>query len=421
MAWRPEDEALLDRLEDERLLEQMFVHHVGAVATRPEGRALAPHSRAAGLITAVRAVPGGEAVVRAAREGDVVALVRFVEAPPLSARPPELLHHLALYHATVARALEPVAPDAAANAWMRSLAAWIALSEERTYLARLTEAILGTDAKKNGGAVAIPPERVPLEVIADLGKRAESTARDLGPAGRAALLALSWIDEATRLAGVPSSAAVRAHAEAERRRNAAVEAALATVDEAFEDAKARGVLGAEARAVLVRTLDVWAWSAQDEAVEHFCVDRLGTVGWELYRARKWDVLRALLDPFRTMIDHLAARIERDPAKIAYAAACAEMYVFLSDVDQVFARKLDYAERAVRVCPSHRNGRLTLATLLCEEAMAVMRGSMSVISRRSDVDRVEALLARAEKIYPQTTELTEARAMLERVRRGAISL
>lgn len=421
MAWRAEDEALLERLEDEALLERMFVHHAGVVATRPEGRAHRPHARAAGLVAAVRKVAGGEEVVRAARAGDVVALVRFVEAPPLSARPPELLHHLALYHAAVARALEGVAPDAAANAWMRSLAAWIALSDERAYLAALTTAILGADAKKDGGTIAIPPERVPLEVIADLGKRAETTARELGPEGRAALLALSWIDEASRLAGASEPAVRRAHAEAERRRNAAVEAALSPVNEAFEDGKARGVLGTEARSILVRALDVWAWSAHDEAVEHFCVDRLGTAGWELYRARRWDALRALLDPFRPMIDHLAARIERDPTKIAYAAACAEMYVFLSDVDQAFARKLDYAERAVRICPSHRNGRLTLATLLCEQAMAIMRGSMSVISRRTDVERVEALLARAEKLYPQTTELGEARAMLERVRRGSISL
>ncbi len=421
MAWRSEDEALLDRLEDETVLERMFAHHAGVVATRPEGRALAPHARASGLVAAARAIPGGEAAVRAARDGDVVALVRFVETPPLSARPPELLHHLALYHATVARTLEPFAPEAAANAWMRSLAAWIALSEERTYLARLGDAVLGPDAKKDGGAAAIAPERVPLEVIADLGKRAESTARDLGPSGRAALLALSWIDEASRLAGVSEGAVRRAHAEAERRRNAAVEAALSQVNEAFEDAKARGVLAAEARAILVRALDVWAWSANDEAVEHFCVDRLGTAGWELYRARRWDALGNLLEPFRAMIDHLAARIERDPTKIAYAAAAAEMYVFLSDVDRTFAKKLDHAERAVRICPTHRNGRLTLATLLCEEAMAVMRGSMAVISRKADVERVTALLERAERLYPQTSELAEARAMLERVRRGAISL
>jgi len=417
MAFRREDEALLERLEDEALLERLFVHHAGVVATRGGYEKLAPHPRAAGLIAAARDAAGGADVVAAAKAGDVVGLVRFLEAPPLSVRKPELLHHLALYHATVARALERIAPEAAANAWMRSLAAWIALSDQHTYLAELTKAILG-DQSKRGAEIA--PDDVPREIIADIGKRADASARDLAPAGRAALLALSWIDEASRLATVPDAVARRAHAEAERRRNAAVESALAPVSEAFEDAKARGVLAAEGRNVLVRALEIWAWSAHDEAVEHFCVDRLGTIGWELYRARQWDALRFLLEPFRPMIDHLAVRIERDPTKIAYAAACAEMYVFLSDVERTFAKKLDYAERSVRVCPSHRNGRLTLASCLCDEATAIMRG-MSVIARKTEVERVEVLLARAEKLYPNATELPEAKKMLERIKRGSISI
>lgn len=416
MAWRAEDEALLERLEDEALLAQVFEHHVGRAIA--QSRTAGPHARGAGLIAAARKEPGGDAAVARARAGEVVALVRFLEAPPLRERRAELLHHLALHHALVARTLEGVAPEAAANAWMRSLAAWLALGEERAYLLALTDAILG-DEKKAGAR--IPPERVPLEVIADVGKRAESTARNLAPSGRAALLALAWIDEAARIAGVGDDTKKAAHREAERRRNAAVEAALSAVNEAFEDAKARGTLSREGRGVLVRALEIWAWSAHDEAVEHFAVDRLGTVGWELYRARDWDALRDLLDPFRGLIDHLATRIERDPSRIAYAAACAEMYVFLSDVDRSRAQKLEYAERSVSVCPTHRNGRLTLAALLCDDAMAIMRGSMSVIARRADLERVEALIARAEKLYPQTSDLPEAKAMLDKVKRGAISL
>lgn len=416
MAWRAEDEALLERLEDEALLTRLFEHHVGAVAARNGGAR--PHARAAGLVSAARKEPGGDAAVARAREGDIVALVRFLEAAPLRERRAELLHHLALHHALIARTLESFAPESAANAWMRSIAAWLALGEERAYLLRLTDAILGNDKKDTA---RIPPERVPLEVIADIGRRAEATARDLAPAGRAALLGLAWIDEAVRIAGIGDEARKAAHREAERRRNAAVEAALSAVDESFEDAKARGVLAKEGRGVLVRALEVWAWSAHDEAVEHFCVDRLGTVGWELYRARDWDALRLLLDPFRGLIDHLATRIERDPSKIAYAAACAEMYVFLSDVDRLLQQKVEYAERAVRVCPTHRNGRLTLASLLCDEAMTIMRSSMSVIVRKSQLERVEALITRAEKLYPQTSELPEAKAMLDKVRRGAISI
>ena len=418
--WRPEDEALLGRLEDELVLERLFRHHVGTLAERT-----LPHARAAGLIAAVRNVTNGYIAVRAVLEGgDVSKLARLVEAAPMKARPPEMLHHVALYFGRVASVLEGVAPDAAANAWMRALAAWLALGEERAYLARLEEAIVGTDARRRQGlkekAVLIPPERVPLEIVADLGKRAEATSRDLAPPGRAALLALAWVGEAARIAGASADTTKRAEQAAERNRNAALDAALAVVGEALDEANVRGELTTSGRPILARALQVWAWSGHDEAVEQFVVDRLATVGWELYRARSWDALRYTFDPFRPMIDHLARRIEQDPTRIAFAAPCAQMFVFLTDIETLLPRKVELAERAVRLCPTHRNGRLNLASLLCEQALASMR-AMVVFARREEIDRVNALLKRAESLYPQSTELPEAKAMLERVKRGRIAL
>jgi hypothetical protein len=422
--FRPDDEALLGRLEDELLLEKLFAHHVGASARF----ASPPHPRAAGLVAVARLLPGGEHAVRAALAGDVVRLVRFVEAPPMRGKPPEMLHHLALYFGKVARTLEGFAPEAAANAWMRAMAAWLALAEERTYLASLEQAVLGGDGARGRSAapsgsstlgVAILPERVPFEVVAEIAKRAETSARDLAPAGRAALLALSWFDDAARLASTRDGSASRAKSEAERRRNAAIDAAIGVIAEAFDDANVRGELAAAGRALLLRAIDVWTWSGNDEAVEHFVVDRLGTVGWELYRKRSWDALRALLDPFRPLIENLAARIEKDPTKIAYAASCAQMYVFLSEVDPHLPRKAELAERAVRICPTHRNGRLVLAAILCEQSMELLR-TMVFFARKDDVERAAALLDRAEKLYPQSSELPEARGMLDRVRKGRIT-
>jgi hypothetical protein len=414
--WRPEDEALLGRLEDELVLSRLFQHHVGNLAARS-----VPHPRAAGLIAAARALPGGDVAVRAALDGDVTKLARLVEAPPMGARPPEMLHHIALYYGRVASVLEGVFPDAAANGWMRSLAAWLALGEERTYLAELEDAILGDARKaKDKTGVLIPPERVPLEVVADLGKRAESTSRDLAPAGRAALLALSWVGEAGRIGGVPEAVTRRALQAAERWRNAALDAALAVIGEALDEANMRGELTTGGRAILLRALDVWVWSANDEAVEQFVIDRLATVGWELYRARAWDGLRFTFFPFRPMIDHMARRIENDPTKIAFAAPCAQMFVFLTDMEQSLMTKHELAERAVRLCPSHRNGRLNLASLLVDQALASMR-QMVLFARKDELERVEALLVRAETLYPQSSELPEAKAMLERVKRGRISL
>src|SRR5205085_1059673 len=150
---------------------------------------------------------------------------------PMSNRPAPLLHHVALYYGKVATALESNAPDAAANAWMRSLAAWLALGEERHYLAALERAVIG-EVKKGAKPVGMAPERVPLEVMGELGRRAEKTSRDLLPSGRAALLALAWLPDAAKLAGVSEVVARRARGEAERLRNAALEAALAVIGEA---------------------------------------------------------------------------------------------------------------------------------------------------------------------------------------------
>ena len=417
--WRSEDEALLGRLEDQLVLERLFRHHVGTLADGAP-----PHPRASGLVASARGVKDGELAVQAAVEGDVTKLARLVEAAPMKDRPPEMLHHVALYFGRVASVLEGVAPDAAANAWMRALAAWLALGEERTYLARLEEAIVGAEARRKQGlkdkAALIPPEKVPLEVVADLGKRAEATARDLGAKGRAALLALAWVGESARIAGVSPDTTKRAQAAAERNRNAALDAALAVVGEALDDANARGELATAGRPILQRALRVWAWSGKDEAVEQFVVDRLATVGWELYRARSWDALRSTFDPFREMIETLAQRVEQDPSRIAFAAPCAQMFVFLTDIENLPARKLELAERAVRLCPTHRNGRLNLAALLCDRALTSMRG-MVVFARREEVERLTALLARVESLYPTSSELPEAKAMLERIKKGRITL
>jgi hypothetical protein len=410
MTFRPEDQALLDRLEDEVVLERLFEHVTGA-------RAGMPHARASGMIACVRSLPGGEAALAATRGGDSTALVRFLGTAPFSARPPALLHHAALFHASVARALEGHAPDAAASAWMRSIAAWIALGDEHTYLARLSRAVLGPEVQRSDATIA--PEHVVLELLAELEQRATEAARTLAPAGRAAVLALAWVDEAARLAGATEPSARRVHVAAERRLGAVLEAALAGASEAYDDAKARDVLVTDGAAALRRAIEVWTWSGEEEAVEHFCVERLVPIGWELYRARDWDALRRTLEPFRVVVDRLASRIEGDPERIAYAAACAELLVFFADVERVGARKLELGERALRVCPGHRNGRLTVATVLAETAASAMRGRLFVRAKHDELARLESLVSRAETLYPEAKGVKDARAMLERVKSGTV--
>lgn len=411
-SFRSEDAALLERLLDEEVLERVFHHHAGVAA-----RNVVPHPRAAGLLASLRSSGGAESAIAAARSGNLGELTRLIDTSTALGRPPELLHHLAVYFERVAQALESVAAEAAANAWMRSTAAWLALGEEGTYLERLEAAVLGKDKGRSGMTSA--PEIVALR-ISELGDRAKASSRTLSLAGHAALLALAWVREAARISGVSPATESHAVNVADREKNAAIDDALSTVAEALDEANARGELSSKGTALVQRVVAIWAWSGYDESVEHFAVDKVATIGWELYRARSWDALRALLMPFRPMIERLAERVARDPSNVAYAAPCAQMVVFLSDVETSSPRKKELAEWALRICPGHRNARVVLASLLCDEATTSLQ-TMALVVRKDELARIEGLVARAESLYPQHGELEEVRRLLERTKKVRLTI
>lgn len=434
MPWRPDDEALLQRLEDEELLERVFSAVTGQGPSQVgdpshEGRAPTLHARASGLIAELRKVPGAlSEAVQASIVGDITPLVRVIAGLGDSTRidltsaapthTPELVHHVALFHAAAARALEHQAPESAATAWVRSLGAWMALAKEKTYLTKLEASVLGSSKRRQGHEekLEIPPDDVPLEIIAEIARRADDAARDLTAPGKAALLALARIEEAARITDASTDIARRARIFADRRRNAAIEAALAVISEGLEEAGVRGELSASGGTLLERAIAVWSWTGHDEHVEQFVVDRIEKIGWQLYRARSWDELHKLLAPFRPMFESLASRIERDPTQISYAAGCAQMFVFIAEVEKNLDDKITIAERALRICPTHRNGRLVLASFLCSRAMEALR-LFSVLTPTKELERVEALVARAEELYPQSSELPETKKALERAKQG----
>ena len=404
--WRPEDEVLLARLENEQTLAALLRHHAGLAADR-----VTVHPRTTGLVEIVRTLPGGEEAVR-----DIRQLVRFLEATPLRARPPALLHHLALYYGGIGNALADTAPGVAANAWMRALAAWLALADEASYLTALTLAVLGKDAAKAG--VAMPPSRVPLELVNELGKRAVGAARGLSDEGRAALLALAWMPEAARLAGVDGKLAVET---AGRLRNAALDAALAVIGEALDEANVRGELAESGPSILAKALAVWNWSGIDVAVEQFVAERLAPIAWEMYRRRTFAALRAMIEPFRPMAESLAVRIQTDPSQIAYAAACAQLFVFDSDVAGDKTRQKELLERALLICPTHRNARSSLASVLVSEAHHMMEAEERWVLRsyglpEKQIRELERLITRAEILYPQTRDLDDTKAAFREYRK-----
>lgn len=400
-SWRSDDDALLARLEDELLATDLFALLTG-------GTSHPVHPRAGGLVAELRRLPGGAEVVA---RGDAARLAAFVEGLALATLPPVLLHHLAVFSGNVGEVLASHAPERAADAWVRALACWIALGIERSYLGALADALLGP---KDADA-RIPPERVASELLGTIARHAETTARELGTAGRAALLALARAGEAAERAGAPAAVAERIRSEAERHRNAAVESALAPTGDALEEASVRSTRQRESPVLLLRAIAVWGWTGNDEAVEHFVVEQVEKLGWELYRARAWDELRALLAPYRPLFESLGARIAGDPHRIAYAAPAAQMFVFLAEVESAQPQKVILAERAIAICPTHRNGRLVLAAFLCHDAQALLR-SMPLLGGAEQLARAEALVARADALYPRATELEQTRSLLEAVQK-----
>lgn len=405
IAWRPDDEALLARLEDEAIFERVW----RAVA----GDARAPHRRAAGMIAAMRACPGGAAAVASAERGDLAPILRLATQPDPETLTPVLAHHLALFHGQVADVLErsndPARRASAEHPRVRSLAMWLWLAEERQYVARLAESVAaGALATAELSRVAAD---APYDAITRVGARARAGARELTEPARIALVVLSRIGDAATIAGVGEH--VRNHATriASQLRAAAIDDAIGRVDDAFEDASGREASGEELAAILADAAAVWRWSGNDEHVERFLVERVTPFCWDRYRERRWDELRGLLRPIQEPIEHLASRIERDPTRLAYAAPCAQMFVFRAEVAHSFDAQIVLAERAVTLCPTHRNGRLVLADLLIERAMRTLDVAMpwatgDALTKAADDVR------RAAELFPGLKRLPEAKQRLK---------
>lgn len=404
-SWRVEDERLLARLEDERILAALFRLHTAA-CTPP---ASPPPARAAGMIALLCEGEDGPRVRARALEGDLAPLAERLTRFTARDAAPALLHHLALYMARVAAATEEAAPARSIDAAVRALGAWLGLARERRYLTELARAVLGEDEADRDRERLIADVRD--DAIDALGRRAEAGARAGTLAAAAALGTLARVGEACDAAGLAGDEHERLERRAGALRDAAIELALTPVNDALAEASARGQVTARAPAILADVPRIWRWSAEDEAVERFLVDRITDVAWDLYRGARWDELRALLVPFDVLVESLCLRIERGDG-VAYRAPCAQMLVFRSEVASTLADQLALAERALRLCPGHKNTKIVLASYLCHDAMRRMNRPY-VLTRPEERAAIGALLDRAEALNRSSRTLAEAKASYAR--------
>lgn len=401
--WRPDDAALLAQLEDEAIFERMW--RAVASGAKP------PHRRAAGLVAALRGRDGG-ALEQAAR-GDVAPLLRLANQPDPKTLTPSLAHHLALFHGQLAdvlgRATTAARQSSAEHPRVRAIAMWLWLAEERTYLERLAQAVAG-------GALSVSETKkiaaeAPYDAIARIGAQARTGAETLSESGRVALVVLARVGEAAAIAEV--SDRVRAHAArvAAQQRETAIDDAIARVERALDEAAAHEANTGELATGFRDAAAIWRWSGQSEQVERFVVERVTPFAWERYRERDWDGLGALLEPIRAPVDSLAARIERDSTRLAYAAPCAQVFVFRAEIAPSFDAQVALAERALTLCPTHRNGRLVLADLLIERGIRALDAARpwntgdALAAAAPDVKRAAAL-------FPQLKRLPEVKERMK---------
>lgn len=413
--WREADERLLDRLGDERAVTFLW---------RSEVPASAPDlpRRAAVLAREARKLPGGMDAVRRAEEGDVAAFAALVHGPMIEMSP-AMLHAAAIYFQRLAEL--PSGRDGSPSqvrakiveANIHAMAAWLALVEEKTFLLTVARKIAAgslSDAEVDAEALGSADR-----LLDNLARIASKGAKDLTWEAALALAALSWAHDAPRVAGVSGAQASKFTARADRNRARVIDEALFGVEDAVAEARARAAEARELAALFGRVREVWLWSDRDEAVERFAVDQITNVAWDIYRTGAWAALRELLAPCEALYDSLEARLLSRPGDIAYSAKAAQILVFRSESQTEPSKEWLLAERALKVCPSHRNGKLIMAQLLSDQAIKTLARS-TIFTGRNDVRDMTPMVERAEALFPQSKRTQEARAKLDeaRVRWGA---
>jgi hypothetical protein len=398
-AWRPSDEAWLTELEDELLIAALW--QLEAPGAQPL------HPRAVGLVHAWReAAPDEVARLATALPHAVAAdrLRRLARPERLAGLRPALLHHLAVFNARVASAR--ARDSEGTSAAVRSLAAWIALADERHYMASLATLVLGDAAPSD---VAWDHLVRKMDELCD---RAQAGAMALDDDGHGAMRTLGQVSDACRIAGCHIALQKRVEALAERMRSRVIDRAIAPIHEALADANARGTADVEGEPIMQRLVAIWRWSDWDEHVERYAIDEVTPIAWNIYQIeRGFTGLRSVLGPIAPLVDNLARRVEDDEQRIAYAAPVAQMFVFRSEMAASLAEQLAWAERSVRLCPSHRNGRLVLARLLCSEVRAKLEQGLGAMLER---DELLAKIERAAELHPELKDIAPLRERVERL-------
>ncbi len=395
MTWSPRDEALFWRVNDEELVNRMASLHVG--------RSVALHPRAAGMVALMRRAGTAKDAMEIAMRGNADPLLRTLFDDRLVAVPPAELHARAIYFETIARMLPVTEESRAVEAWVRSLAAWLALQKERSYLAAFAADVLEKPTLEDT-RVAVDHA---FGVIAQLSEEAHAGAATFDREARLRVLVLRAAPRACEIAGLSAKEAMSVTSRTEAALSDVTDEALRPITDAMETAEARNAPPEERGRILHRVAAAWYFSAFDPIAEQFAVDRATPIAWEIYRAPGNQKNRAFLEPLMPLYDSLARRIASDPLHFAYAARCAEIMLFYAELESTLEAQIHGVEQILKICPTHSNGRLVLSQYLCTKALRVLTG----LPTSANIAEATAIVDRAEKLHPETKQIATVRARL----------
>ncbi|MCU0673733.1 MAG: hypothetical protein MUE69_13155 [Myxococcota bacterium] len=398
--WRPDDQQLLERLEERTVMRALW--------RRMSRGAPPPSERAAGLVHLLRQTDEGARAVEQALEGELELLVALTRPRRYDGLRPTLIHHLALWHHAVAHTAPPDAE--AEEAWLHALAAWTALATEATYLRALAEAVAG-DAVPSTDRETVALG-APSRLLAELEALGLEGAPTLSNTTALALRVFARVPEALARCGTTHDASHPLVREARRRRRTLVDAVMEPVHHALEEAQSKGQPGEPHLAAFASAVRVWRFTAHDLELERFVLDQVLPIAWELYNHKHWSLLRRLDQTLAAVVDALANRLGQDPELVAYASRVAQMLVFRAELEGRFETQLEIAERALALCDTHRNGRLVCADLLSERAMRRIETAPLWDRKRAALEaRVDT--RRAESLFPGLDRTKRAKEAIAR--------
>lgn len=405
--WRREDEALYQRLRDrERSALLLRVLH-GAPAESSE--------RAQGLAALLREDSIGEEAFTRAAAGDTKALRSLVFCSTYGGKRAGLLHHLALLHGKAAAAASNAAASNAAQSaeqsvthLLHALGAWGALRNEGQYLPRLAKEVAPELSE------AARQEAIRVAVLASFERFRESALSDAAERGPRAHAGLRLHARRGELSALVGGEAQDLELELRSLGGEITDAAMEPIERALDDA-ATGQMGTLQVDLLARLASLGSWAGGSREVDHRFLERAMPIAWTLYKGSDKSLVARFVATTQECVDRCAARVLTDPSELAQASRVAQMLVFRAESVRSLSEQVVAIEKALKVCPTHRNGRLVGADIFAFRGLERLRGS-GPLSGSSPADAAFEDAKRARALWPRCKRLTRLTDELARVGR-----